>query len=408
MHRCPSAGVTAAVLLALGAVGLAVPAAAGDGDAVVGRSLFRRLWVPAPTRTDGADGLGPLFNARSCAACHKDAGPSLAHRAAGEQTAGISGAVFRVAGPGGAPHPWYGRQLQTMSVPGLAAEARARLRLAASGDGVRQDVVLAGPALGEGYRLGPRLAPPLAGLVALDLVDEAAVLRRARPQEQQRLGLSGRARLLTAAEGAMRLGRYGWKASQPDLVNQTAEAFANDLGLSSPLRPQPHGDCTPSQAACLALPNGESAAFDGREVSRAGLNAVVAYLKSIGVAGRSGAGGGAAAFDAAGCSSCHVPSLPASGGGSVAVFTDLLLHDMGPDLDDGVAEPGASSSEWRTAPLLDLASRDGQRRYLHDGRAASIEEAVHWHGGEAARSRELFSRLSRKERERLVTYLEGR
>jgi CxxC motif-containing protein (DUF1111 family) len=387
---------------------LAAASVADEGDAVVGRSLFRRLWVPAPTRTDGADGLGPLFNARSCVACHKDAGPSQVHRPGGEHAASISGAVFRVAGPGGAPHPWYGRQLQTKSVPGLAAEARARLTVTASGEGVRPDVTLAGPALEQGYHLGARIAPPLAGIAALDRVDEAAVLLRARPEEQRRLGLSGRARQLSEASGGVRLGRYGWKASQASIVEQTAEAFAIDLGLSSPLRPQPNGDCTPSQAACLAMPNGESRAFDGREVSRSMLDAVVVYLTSLGAAEKAGDGDGAAVFDAAGCSSCHVPSLPATGGGRVSVFTDLLLHDMGSALDDGVAEPGVSSSEWRTAPLMDLAARGGSRRYLHDGRAASIEAAVRWHGGEAARSRELFSRLSETEREWLVRYLEGR
>ncbi len=391
--------------LATTAVALAAAARADEADTLVGRALFRRLWVPAPTRTDAADGLGPLFNARSCAGCHHDAGPSRIRRD-GAATF-IEGAVFRVAGPGGARHPWYGRQLQTGSAPGLEAEARARLEIAPSG-GVTPAVTLTGPPLGDGFHMGARVAPPLRGAALLDRVDEAAVLARASPEAQQRLGLAGRARLIAGAESKTRLGRYGWKASQPDLASQTADAFAIDLGLSSPLRPEPYGDCTPAQTACLAMPNGESAAFDGREISAAMLDMVVAYLGSLAPPPHAAPEDhGAALFAATGCAACHAPDMPASDGGTVTVFTDLLLHDMGPDLDDGIAEPGVASSLWRTAPLIDLVTAKGERRYLHDGRAASINEAVSWHGGEAAPARERFSRLSEADRSRLVTYLEG-
>lgn len=400
--------IVTALSLAAATGSLSVPARAADADALVGRSLFRRQWVPAPTRTDAADGLGPLFNARSCAGCHREAGPSRVRRDGDPAAAIIEGAVFRVAGPGGVPHPWYGRQLQTGSAPGIEAEARARLDVTPAG-GVTPSVTLNGPPLGDGFRAGPRVAPSLRGIALLDRVDEAAILARARPEMQRSLGIAGRARLLAAADGKPRLGRYGWKASQPDLAGQTADAFAIDLGLSSPLRPEPFGDCTPAQKACRAMPNGESAAFDGREISGAMLGMVVAYLGSLAPPGRAAeAEHGAALFAASGCAACHAPAMPAVDGGSVAVFTDLLLHDMGTGLDDGVAEPGVSSSLWRTAPLIDLVTAKGARRYLHDGRAASIAEAVTWHGGEAAAARERFGRLSVEDRSRLTAYLEGR
>ena len=406
MLRAPTTRRRALVAAVL-AMGLSEAAPASDADVLAGRALFRRLWVPAPTRTDAADGLGPLFNARSCTGCHKEAGPSRVRRDDARAIETIEGVVFRVAGPDGVPHSWYGRQLQTGSVPGLEAEARARLDVAPSG-GVSAAVTLLGPQLGEEFRLGARLAPPLHGVALLDRVDEAAVLDRARPEVQGRLGLAGQARVLSTSDGGRRLGRFGWKASQPDLVSQTAEAFASDLGLSSPLRPAAYGDCTPAQSACLAMPNGESAGFDGREISQRMLDMVVAYLGSLTPPGRTVDGPGAELFAETGCAACHVPEMPAKDGSTAAVFTDLLLHDMGTELDDGVAEPAIISRLWRTAPLIDVGTANGARRYLHDGRAGSIAEAVRWHGGEAASARQRFERLSDEDRSRLVAYLEGR
>lgn len=402
LGRRSALGVLGAVILLGTEVGAGPPT---EAEVMVGRSLFRRLWVPAPTRTDAADGLGPLFNARSCIACHAQCGPSVVRKER-DGSVIVNGAVFRVAGREGEPHPWYGRQIQTQSVPGLAAEGRAKLMVSQEPNGTRSDVELAGPSVEVGFQIAPRVAPSLLGRGRLERVSQSAVVERASDAHQRRLGLSGFARMVVDVEGRERLGRFGWKASQSSLTEQTAEAFATDLGLSSPLRPTPYGDCTPAQTACRSMPNGESAAFDGREISLAMIDMVAAYLSSLDAADAPTNKAAERTFVAIGCASCHVPRMPTEDGETVEVFTDLLLHDMGRDLDDGVPEPGVRSSQWRTSPLLDLATRNGTRRYLHDGRAATIAEAVRWHGGEATSSRQAFEQLAEADRQALLDYLE--
>lgn len=390
----------------LGLACLAGAAVASDpaDEAMVGKALFHRLWVPAPTRTNAADGLGPLFNARSCADCHKDGGPSITRLGLDGQLE-IVGTIFRIAGPSGQPHPWYGRELQTGSVPGLAAEASARRRLATPGEAAWSDVHLLGPELGPGYRIGPRVAPSLLGRWRLEQVAESAILEQGSAEAQRRLGLSGRARVVVT-KGGSTTGRFGWKASQASLADQVAAAFATDLGLSTPRRPEPYGDCTPQQTSCLAMPNGESPAFDGREVSDAMLGMVVRYVATIDAPRAPAPPNGEALLAAVGCTACHVPRMPTQAGGTVEIFSDLLLHNMGLGLDDGVAEPGAASAEWRTAPLLDLWTRGGHRRYLHDGRSGSLADAIAWHDGEARASRQAFESLTAADRQALIRYLE--
>lgn len=393
-------------LFACATLGAATLAAESPDDWIAGKVLFRRLWVPAPTRTDAADGLGPLFNARSCGSCHPGGGPSQTRTGSDGQT-DINGAVVRLSDDQGRPHPWYGKQLQTQAVPGLTPEATIR-RLVEPGDGsATTEIHLLGPQLEPGYRMGVRIAPSLRASGRIEAVAEAAIRERGASDVQRRLGLAGRARILDSGEGP-KVGRYGWKASQPDLTQQVAEAFAIDLGLSSPHRPQPFGDCTPQQTACRALPTGESAAFEGRELSNLMLTVVAAYVAALDSTQAGPDTNGERIFAATGCAGCHIPRMPASGGGEVEVFSDLLLHDLGAHLDDGVAEPGVRSSEWRTAPLVDLAARGGRRRYLHDGRAASVADAVEWHGGEAASSRSAFDALTADERHALIRYLEAR
>ncbi|MBN8998076.1 MAG: c-type cytochrome, partial [Rhizobiales bacterium] len=147
--------------------------------------------------------------------------------------------------------------------------------------------------------------------------------------------------------------------------------------------------------------------FDGEEISNEMLRVLAAYVDGLQAPPAVDDPRGAALFAATGCAACHVPDMPALGGGTVRVFSDLLLHDMGPGLDDGVGEPGVLSSEWRTAPLLTLSTRTGtDRRYLHDGRAATIADAVLAHGGEADPARSRFEALSGEDRAALLAYLE--
>ncbi|HML30575.1 MAG TPA: di-heme oxidoredictase family protein, partial [Hyphomicrobium sp.] len=200
------------------------------------------------------------------------------------------------------------------------------------------------------------------------------------------------------------IGRYGWKASHVSIQEQIAHAFAFDIGLSSPLFPLPYGDCTKLETDCLSSPNGESPLFEGREISSTMIGMVASYLTSLHARPLTDT---SALFAATGCAACHVPTLKTRDGREIPAFTDLLLHDMGPGLDDGVGEPGVKSFEWRTAPLINGRLRPEERRYLHDGSAATVEEAVERHCGEAEHSRALFEALTIEDKKRLVDYVNG-
>ncbi len=363
-------------------------------DAAVGKALFDRLWIPAPASTKAADGLGPLFSSRSCLGCHsRGEGAHAVTRDDGQ--ADIVGAVVRFGKADGATDPYYGLQLQTNAVPGLMPEGHARFL-------PELNYNLTGPALADGVHASVRLAPPLFGRAAFDEVPDEEILKRADPDDRNGDGIKGRANITPKG-----IGRYGWKAAHVTLDDQIAHAFAIDIGLSSPKMPFPNGDCTKLETACLALPNGESAAFEGREISSAMLGYVESYIKTLRAPADTANSPGAALFGTTGCADCHVPALAARDGRQIPAFTDLLLHDMGPGLDDGAGEPGVKSSEWRTAPLIGHRLPAEQRRFLHDGSAATVEEAVGKHGGEAERSRNLFVALSPDDKKRLVDYVNG-
>lgn len=360
-------------------------------DAAVGKALFDRQWIPAPSSTNGTDGLGPLFVSRSCTGCHARA--EGAHVIVpGDGKPDIGGAVIRFGTADGATDPYYGLELQTNAVPGLKPEGDARFLPILS-------YSLNGPPLGEGVHAGVRLAPQLFGKAAFDEVPDAEILQRAAANAKNDGPVKGRANVTPRG-----VGRYGWKAAHASIDEQVAHAFAFDIGLSSPLFPLPYGDCTTAETACLSEPNGESPAFEGRELSTAMIGVVVSYLKSLKARPATEA---SALFAAAGCVACHVPALTGRDGRQIPAFTDLLLHDMGPGLDDGVGEPGVKSFEWRTAPLINGRLRPGDRRYLHDGSAATVDDAIERHGGEAEHSRKLFKALTADDKKRLVEYVNG-
>lgn len=403
-----------AATLRLAAAGVAVfglVAAAPALDAVLGRALFERVWVGGGSSTKAADGLGPLHNARSCAGCHIKGGPAAIAADADGLLAG-PGLVVRLAGPGGVADPVYGHQIQTRGLVGQVAEARVRVapQAVAGGEaGPRLGVTLTdlgyGP-LAPSTAVGLRQAPSLAGRAAFDRIDAAAVIAAADPSDQDGDGVSGRARLVPGAAATPTLGRYGWRAAGADLSAQVASAFSIDLGLSTPLNRHPAGDCTAAQPACLGARHGDDDGVTETEITAEMMALVGSYLARLGPPKRTDDPAGAALFAAAGCSACHVPTLPAVGGGRIDAYSDLLLHDLGPGLADPATDPGVDAAEWRTAPLIGLsAGRSGQRRYLHDGRAGSIEEAILWHDGEAAGARGRFQSLDTEERAALLAFL---
>ena len=369
-----------------------------DLDFEAGKALFQKNWVGAPASTGASDGLGPLYNARSCEACHGGAGRG---RPFDPSRPGAAGAalVFQLA----APHERYGAQLQPLSLPGLAGEAAITLhyeeveRRFPDGETVllRRPRYQAADAAGQALNLSlsARLAPPLYGVGLLDAVSAQAIAARADPLDADGDGVSGRA-----------AGRFGWRAAEASLEAQTARALALDLGIGNPLYPDPYGDCTAAQASCRSFAAGGSAAHEGLEAAPVVLDTLLHYLRRLPAPAPSGAEArGEALFAEAGCPACHRPSLPLPGG-EIRPYSDLLLHDMGPELADRDAQGGILDAEWRSAPLWG-AGRGGP--YLHDGRARSLTEAVLWHGGEAEAARDRFMSMRSADRSALIDFVSG-
>lgn len=394
--------------LALVAWTAAAPTSAEPLDVAVGKALFDRIWVPAPASTRGSDGLGPLHAARSCAGCHAGDGGSRTVMLddATLATAALAVRLGSTAGPG---DPVYGLQIQPLGTAGVAPEAAVALVLTPAPDPtlgptvttVRVGALAYGP-LAAATRTEARRAPSLRGAGRLAAVPQATLAALADPDDRDGDGISGR----------LGDGRFGWKAAEPTLTSQTEAALLLDLGLSTPGRPRHAGDCTAAETACRSAPHGDTGHADGVEVPAEALRALAAYVAAL-PAPRSATpaaadADGAALFRDTGCASCHMPSLADAAGRPVGAFTDLLLHDLGPGLAGGFPEGRAAASEWRTAPLWGTAAavRQGDR-FLHDARAATVDEAIRWHGGEAAAARARYLALPPDRASRLVAYIEG-
>ena len=410
----------------------------------IGNGLFRRPWVSSPSSTRSADGLGPLYNARSCQRCHLKDGRghppvdaddsavsmlirlSVPPRTREERALIASGRISVI------PEPTYGTQLQDVAVPGRVAEGRVRITRTARevtlADGTM--VALEEPRytideLGYGpldprVMTSARVAPPMIGLGLLEAIAESDILARADPDDADGDGISGRTRKVWSPEsGRMMLGRFGWKAGAGSIVDQSAAAMSGDIGISNPLAPAPWGECTSRQTVCRAGPHGAEAG--GFEAPANVMDAIVFYSRHLAVPARRAVDDavvlrGKALFYGIGCTGCHVPKhatrsdwpVEELAGQLIWPYTDLLVHDMGDGLADERPEGGASGREWRTAPLWGIGLTDvvsGQTRFLHDGRARNLVEAVLWHGGEAEAARDAFGALTKVERDALLAFL---
>lgn len=384
----------------------AAPAAMADElDAAVGKALFDRRWVQAPASTNAADGLGPLFNAQACATCHKNG--SGARFSMIDGVLGVAGFVVRLGDAKGAADPLLGRQLQEHAIPGLVPEARIAPYLEPAGAGLTRmlaRVTFSGSASSPETKPEFRVAPSLLGRGMIAKVAQSEIIALADPDDRDGDGISGRVRIMATPEGS-RIGRFGLKATAASLVDQTADAAMLDMGLSSPLRPNPYGDCMPSQVQCRANATGRSPDFDGEEISRSMVEMVADYVAALQPRPVPADAEGERLLKEVGCVSCHVPHLEAESGVTLPVFTDLLLHDMGNGLAGAFPDDFATANEWRTAPLIDLAAQKGKRRFLHDGRAATLDEAIRWHGGEAVKAKERYLELEPRAKARLIDYL---
>ncbi|WP_417515402.1 di-heme oxidoredictase family protein [Minwuia sp.] len=415
-------------------------------DFFVGNGIFRRLWVSSPSSTTSADGLGPVYNARACQRCHLKDGRG--HPPAGPDDSAVS-MLIKLSVParndaeraqlasGRAnviPEPTYGEQLQDLAVPGVPPEGRVRVTYSDHpvklDDGTR--VVLQRPhynILNPGYgafdpdmRISPRIAPPMIGLGLLEAIPEADILAAEDPDDRDGDGISGRAnRVWSDARQQMMLGRFGWKAAKPTIDDQSSGAMAGDIGVSNPLSRAAWGECTARQPACRNAPHG--ATGDGLEAGAEIMDPVFFYSRHLAVPARRDVDDplvlqGKALFYGAGCIGCHTPKHAtrsdwpdrALAGQLIWPYTDLLLHDMGEGLADNRPDGRADGREWRTPPLWGIGLTEtvnGHTRFLHDGRARNLTEAILWHGGEAEAAKNRFADLSAGERAALLKFLES-
>ncbi len=392
------------LIAALLCVGLAPRALAADQlDPAMGKALFERQWVAAPSSTQSDDGLGPIYDARSCSACHAGggAGALLPQPMIG------TGIVTRLGNAYGTPDPVYGFQLQTKALPGQVPEGAPRMTWRMEGN-LRVPELRLGTlnfgSLALNTHAVPRRAPSLYGVGLLADVPEREILAQAK-QEKNYYDLTPVPAWLTDANGQRRLGRFGWQAVQPDLVGQVGSALSRDIGLSTSAFPEPWGECSAAEKACRAGPHG---AKPGEvEVPDQLRDMIVAYLTTLPPPKlRADIMGGREVFVNIGCAACHA-MLHTSKGRKIDAFTDLLLHDMGSGLDDGIGEGAAKPGQWRTAPLWGLSARLALGGLLHDGRARSVEEAIHWHSGEASRARSRFETLTPGQKAALISFVEG-
>ena len=405
-------------------------------DFSVGNSFFRSPWVIAPSTTTARDGLGPLFNTNACQNCHIKDGRG--HPPAPDAVNSVS-MLVRLSIPdqpayarlieqtGVVPEPVYGAQLQDMAVPGVAPEGKVRVEyqpvLVHFKDGTAvelQKPTLQITQLGYGpmhpdTRFSARVAPPMIGLGLLEAIPEEAILANANTGD----GVAGRPnRVWDDAQQKTVLGRFCWKAGQPNLNQQNVHAFSGDMGLTTSLRPV--DDCTPAQTDCLQAPNGNGP--DGEpEVSDNILRLVEFYTRNLAVPARRDVGSpqvlaGKNLFYQAGCASCHTPTFTTSANAAepelanqvIHPYSDLLLHDMGDGLADNRTEFAASGRDWRTAPLWGIGltrTVSGHTRFLHDGRARNLLEAVLWHGGEAEPARQQVLQFDAGQRAALLAFL---
>jgi CxxC motif-containing protein (DUF1111 family) len=390
----------------------------------VGDSFFTQNWVTAPASTEARDGLGPLLNAQSCSSCHLLDGR-------GDAEGQEPGLLFRlgvVQDGESVPDVAYGSQIQDRSILGIPPEATVRTvyteETGTYPDGseyrLRRPVhELEDLAYGEvsvETVLGPRLAPPVFGAGLLEAIPEEDLVALADPDDEDGDGVSGRPNtVLEHATGESDIGRFGWKANVPTVEEQVALAFIGDIGITSPLFPDEN--CTDAQLECAAASTGGSP-----EISQEIFDQVVFYNRTLAVPARRDLEdpeviAGAGLFEEAGCASCHHPKhetgesdIDALAGQVIYPFTDLLIHDMGPDLDDGRPDGDATGAEWRTPPLWGIGLTEtvnGHLNFLHDGRARSLEEAILWHGGEAEEARQRFTGLSGDQRAQLIAFLDS-
>lgn len=402
-----------------------------------GFSFFRDPWVASPSITKDRDGLGPLFNARSCKTCHADGGRG---RPSKHGEIAEPALLFRFLQANASKgDSRYGGQLQPLAIrlshekltKPVQGEAQVRVfyeEITGHYDDGETYTLrkpryelgnLAYGPLDKGTYLSARYAPAIYGMGLLDAISGSDLLKLEDINDRDGDGISGKYNRVTdAVSGEKRIARFGFKGLHTTLEQQVAGAFVNDIGITNPIFKEE--TCLAHQVACL-----QGASIDPVHVLdipkklhdlTVYMSQLVAVPPARDLQSRK-AKQGRMLFYKLQCQQCHTPSfttdtsyeLKALAGQTIWPYTDLALHDMGEGLADKGIENQALGSEWRTPPLWGIGLQhrvQGFSAFLHDGRARTIEEAVLWHGGEAKPHQQAFKLLTKPQRDALLYFLE--
>jgi len=328
-------------------------------------------------------GLGPIFNNVSCVACHSTPAPG-----------GVSTTFVTR----------FGRMVNGHFDP--LAELGGSLLQQSAIDPTAREVVPP-----EANIVVHRLTTPLFGAGLIEAIPDAEIMMYANVAKGD--GVSGRPSIVQdIASGQTRVGRFGWKAQQATLLTFAGDAYLNEMGITNrlfPLENAPNGNTALlAQYDLVADPEDVVDPATGKsDIDRfADFMRMLAPPAQLAIAGEARAGQNL--FAQLGCALCHRPVMDTGPNSSkalhrksVALFSDLLLHDMG-SLADGVAQGTAQPGEMRTAPLWGLRARGP---FLHDGRAATVDAAIRMHDGEAAKARDRYNQLKTNQAAQLLEYL---
>ena len=389
---------------------------------------FEAVFVTAPAVVN--PGLGPIYNNVSCINCHSRDGRGRPPAA----DEGLVSLLFRLSLPKAEdtmdgkppiPVPGFGTQLNNRAIVNASPEGKVKIdyteQTLTTEDGTRVHLRYPNYTFTETYQplpkeveVSPRVAPAVFGLGLLEAIPESAILAYADETDADGDGISGKPNFVwDVVQQRYTLGRFGWKANQPTLLQQVAAAYHDDMGITTSLFRTENSAGQPQLTEHSAMP----------EVSDEILDVVTFYVQTLAVPARRNVDDpqvkqGEQLFAEAQCASCHIPTLrtgvlagvPSVSNQTIHPYTDLLLHDMGPGLADNRPDFHASGTEWRTPPLwgIGLVKRvNGHTNFLHDGRARDLMEAILWHGGEAEASRKAVEQMSKVERDALIAFLES-
>ena len=390
-----------------------------------GDLAFGATFVTSPALLNG--GLGPIFNQTSCIACHIKDGRG---KPPVETSSDLGALLLRISMTGntsngdGLPVSGFGNQLQNRAIFGTSPEGKVSVSYVESiirfidGENVKLQKPVYGitntySKLPVDVLISPRIASPIFGLGLLEAIDESTIVKLADENDINKDGISGKPNYVwDFTKNKISLGRFGWKANQPNLFQQVAAAYNGDMGITSPLFPSEncHG-----QTNCISK-------AEIPEIDNETLKTTTFYTQTLGVPSRRNVKDavvvkGKAIFSSIGCTGCHTEKLT-SGNNELkelsnqtfSPYTDLLLHDMGEGLADNRPDFKATGNEWRTAPLWGIGLTEvvnGHTRFLHDGRARNLNEAILWHSGEGERAKTKYTNLSATDRKAVVKFLEN-